>query len=153
MKRPVSGSSLYLLDTNTIGYIVNGRSKRARAALSEQIKHSVIAISSISEAEVLYGLAKKPEATRLRAAVEALFATISVLPWDSGAARAYATLRVRLTAAGKSLSNMDTLIAAHAIATDAILVTNDKAFSQIEALRPTLNWATDIQADSERNSA
>jgi len=144
VKRPVKGPTLYLLDTNTVAYIVNGRSKAARAALSEQIKHSVIAISSISEAEVLYGLARKPEATRLRAAVEALFTTISVLPWDSSAAQAYATLRVRMAAAGKSLSNMDMLIAAHAIATDAILVTSDKAFSQIEALHPTLNWATDI---------
>lgn len=144
MKRAVKGSSLYLLDTNTVAYIVNGRSRLARAALSEQIKHSVIAISSISEAEVLYGLARKPGATRLRAAVEALFATIRVLPWDSGAAGAYATLRARMTAAGKSLSNMDMLIAAHAIAADAILITSDKAFSQIEALRPTLNWATDI---------
>jgi len=144
VKRTVKGSSLYLLDTNTVAYIVNGRSRLARAALTEQIKHSVVAISSISEAEVLYGLARKPEATRLRAAVEALFATIRVLPWDSSAAGAYATLRARMTAAGKSLSNMDMLIAAHAIATDAILVTSDKAFSQIEALRPTLNWATDI---------
>jgi tRNA(fMet)-specific endonuclease VapC len=144
VKRPVKGPTLYLLDTNTVAYIVNGRSKAARVALSEQIKHSVIAISSISEAEVLYGLARKPEATRLRAAVEALFTTISVLPWDSSAAQAYATLRVRMAAAGKSLSNMDMLIAAHAIATDAILVTSDKAFSQIEALHPTLNWATDI---------
>jgi tRNA(fMet)-specific endonuclease VapC len=49
-----------------------------------------------------------------------------------------------MSAAGKSLSNMDMLIAAHAVATDAILVTRDKAFSQVEALRPTLNWATDL---------
>jgi tRNA(fMet)-specific endonuclease VapC len=144
VKPPVKGPTLYLLDTNTVAYIVNGRSRLARAVLAEQIKHSVVAISSISEAEVLYGLARKPEATRLRAAVEALFAAISVLPWDSSAAGAYATLRTRMTAAGKSLSNMDMLIAAHAIATDAILVTSGKAFSQVEALHPTLNWATDI---------
>jgi predicted nucleic acid-binding protein len=39
---------------------------------------------------------------------------------------------------------MDILIAAHAVATDAILVTRDGAFSQVEALRPVVNWATDL---------
>ena len=140
----MKGTTLYLLDTNTVAHIVSGRSQAARRAMSKQIGHSVLAISAITEAEMLYGLAKKPAATRLRAAVEALFSTIRILPWDSDAARAYGTLRARMSAAGKSLSNMDMLIAAHAVATDAILVTSDKAFLQVEALRPTLNWATDI---------
>lgn len=138
------GTTLYLLDTNTVAYIVSGHSQAARRAMSKQIGHSVLAISAITEAEMLYGLAKKPAATRLRAAVEALFTTIEILPWDSDAARAYGTLRARMSAVGKSLSNMDMLIAAHAVAADAILVTSDKAFLQVEALRPTLNWATDI---------
>jgi tRNA(fMet)-specific endonuclease VapC len=144
VKGATRDTTLYLLDTNTVAYMVSGRSQAARIAMSEQIGHSVIAISAITEAEVLYGLAKKPEATRLRAAVEALFATIRILPWDSGAARTYGTLRAKMSAAGKSMSNMDMLIAAHAVATDAILVTRNKAFSQVEALRPTLNWATDL---------
>ena len=142
MKR--AAGALYLLDTNTVAYIVNGRSQRARRMLSEQSKHSAIAVSVITEAEILYGLARKPEATRLRAAVEALFSTITVLPWNSDAARAYATLRANLSIAGKSLANMDMLIAAHAIATSAILVTSDKAFLHVAALQPTLNWATDL---------
>jgi tRNA(fMet)-specific endonuclease VapC len=87
VKGAARDTTLYLLDTNTVAYMVSGRSQAARIAMSEQIGHSVIAISAITEAEVLYGLAKKPEATRLRAAVEALFATVRILPWDSGAAR------------------------------------------------------------------
>jgi len=140
----VTGGTLYLLDTNTVAYIVNGRSPAARQRMAQQIKHSVIAISAISEAEVLYGLAKNPAATRLRSAVEGLFSAIRVLPWDSEAARAYGTLRAKMTVAGKSLSTMAMLIAAHALATDAILVTRDKAFAQVSGLRPTLNWATDL---------
>lgn len=140
----MKGTTLYLLDTNTVAHIVSGRSQAARRAMSKQIGHSVLAISAITEAEMLYGLAKKPGATRLRAAIEALFSMIRILPWDSDAAKAYATLRARMSAAGKSLSNMDMLIAAHAVATNAILVTSDEAFLQVEALRPTLNWATDI---------
>lgn len=140
----MKSATLYLLDTNTVADLVSGRSSAARRNMSKQIGHSVIAISTISEAEMLYGLARKPAATRLRAGLEALFSTIKILPWDSDAARAYGTLRAKMAAAGKNLSNMDMLIAAHAVAANAILVTRDKAFSQIEALRPTLNWATDL---------
>ena len=135
---------LYLLDTNTIGYMVNGRSQAARLAMREHIEHSILAISTISEAEVLYGLAKKPEAIRLRNTVETLFAVLKILPWDSNAAQAYGRLRAQLSTEGKSLSHMDMLIAAHALATNAILVTGDKAFQHVQALRPTLNWATDL---------
>jgi tRNA(fMet)-specific endonuclease VapC len=134
----------YLLDTNTVGYIVSGRSRAARAAMIEGTDHARITISTITEAEILYGLAKRPEAKRLRAAVEALLASVEILAWDSAAAAAYGTLRARLTAAGKSLSAMDMLIAAHAVATDAILVTRDAAFLQMEWLRPAVNWATDL---------
>ena len=43
-----------------------------------------------------------------------------------------------------SLGNMDMMIAAHAIVTGAALVTNDKAFAQVDELRATVNWATDF---------
>jgi tRNA(fMet)-specific endonuclease VapC len=112
--------------------------------MSQRIKDALIAISAITEGELMYGLARKPEAVRLRAGIEALLASVQILPWDSQAARAYGTLRAQLTAAGKTLSNMDMLIAAQAMATDAILVTRDAAFSQVEALHPVTNWATDL---------
>jgi tRNA(fMet)-specific endonuclease VapC len=140
----MSGSSLYLLDTNTVAYILDGRSRMARATMSEVLQHSVVAISAITEGELLYGLARKPEATRLRAGVEALLSSVQILPWDSSAAKAYGTLRARMAAAGRNLSNMDMLLAAHAIAVDAILVTRDRALLQVEALRPVANWAGDI---------
>jgi len=140
----VRGATPYLLDTNTLGYIVSGRSQAARAAMLEWAEQAPMTISAITEAEILYGLARRPEATRLRAAVEALLASVEILAWDSEAAMAYGTLRARLSAAGKSLSAMDMLIAAHAVATDAILVTRDAAFLQVEALRGVVNWATDM---------
>lgn len=134
----------YLLDTNMVGYIVSGRSQAARMAMVEGMEQARVTISTITEAEILYGLEKRPGATRLRAAVEALLASVEILAWDSEAAMAYGTLRARLTAAGKSLSAMDMLIAAHAVATDAILVTRDAAFLQVDSLRPVVNWATDL---------
>jgi tRNA(fMet)-specific endonuclease VapC len=82
----------YLLDTNTVGYIVGGRSQAARRAMVEGMDHARVTISTITEAEILYGLAKRPEATRLRAAVEALLESVEILAWDSAAAAAYGAL-------------------------------------------------------------
>jgi tRNA(fMet)-specific endonuclease VapC len=140
----VKSPPLYLLDTNTFSYIADGRSSAARKTMEQLSTHATIAISAITEGEVLYGLARKPQAVRLRAAVESLLSAIVILPWDSSAANAYATLRARITASGKNLSALDTLIAAHAIAANATLITRDAAFSQVDALRPVVNWATDL---------
>jgi len=45
---------------------------------------------------------------------------------------------------GKTLGNMDLMIAAHAISQDAVLVTNDRSFAQVQDLHATVNWATDL---------
>lgn len=140
----VSGRTVYLLDTNMVVYIVDGRSQAARRIVSEQIEHSVIAVSAISQGEMLYGLAKKPGAARLKAAIEVFFSTVEILPWNSDVARSYETLRATMAAAGKSLAGLDMLIAAQAVASHAILVTRDKAFSQVPDLLAVENWADDL---------
>ncbi len=112
--------------------------------MAKVIAHSPIAISAVTEGEIHYGLARKPAATRLRAGVEALLATIQILPWDSEAARAYGTMRARMSLDGKALATLDLLIAAHAVAARAILVTRDTAFENAGALHPVVNWATDV---------
>ena len=141
----MSGSAIYLLDTNTVSYIAIDRSPAARSSLNRMIRDHSISISAITEGEVLFGLARNPgaKAARLRASVELLFPRLSILPWDSAAARTYGTLRAQLSSSGKSLSLMDMLIAAHALSVDATLVTHDNAFKQVQALR-TVDWATDL---------
>jgi tRNA(fMet)-specific endonuclease VapC len=139
----VSRSTLYMLDTNMVSYIANGRSPSAQHTLNRFIRHSPIAISAIVEGEIRYGVARKPQATRLRASVEALLSMLRTLPWDSAAARDYGNVRAQLSAVGKSLSTLDTLIAAHALSVDAVLVTHDNAFKQVHSLR-TVDWATDL---------
>jgi tRNA(fMet)-specific endonuclease VapC len=136
--------TLYLLDTNTASYILNGRSDAARRRLWRLDAKERVAISAITEAEIRYGLAKKPSAVRLSEAVEEFLAAIEILPWDSDAARTYGRLRAAMTSAGKSLSAMDMLIAAHAIAVDAVLVSNDGAFRHAKGLLGLVNWATDV---------
>ncbi len=139
------GSALYLLDTNTLSFLVNGRSRAVRRNYVEAENQGArIAISAITEAEALFGLAKRPEATRLRANFDRFFAAVELLPWDSTVARTYGALRAELSATGKSLALMDLLIASHAIAAGATLVTHDKAFLHASSSLKVVDWATDL---------
>jgi len=134
----------YLLDTNTLSYIANGKSPAARAHLASLRAGETVCISSITEAEVRYGLARRPQAHRLHAAVEALLFKLQILPWGSKEAVAYGKLRAKLEALGTALSELDLQIAAHAIAVGAVLVTNDNALRRIKELNGTINWASDV---------
>jgi tRNA(fMet)-specific endonuclease VapC len=134
--------SLYMLDTNMVSYIAKGHSQAARTRMLNLGDDEVACLSVITEAEIHYGLAKRPEATALRERMEWFLAAIKVLPWGRDEARAYGKLRAKLESSGKILENME--IAAHAIAAGAILVTNDKVFAQVDDLQATVNWATDI---------
>lgn len=134
----------YLLDTNTVSYITKGNSLAARSQLEALGDEDIVCVSSITEAELRYGLAKRPQAHSLRAAIEALLFKLQILPWGREEAAAYGILRAKLESAGKTLDAMDMLIAAHAMAVRAVLVTNDQAFQQVENLPGTVNWATDV---------
>jgi tRNA(fMet)-specific endonuclease VapC len=135
---------LFLLDTNMVSYIAKGHSKAARTRMLHLKENEVVCISAITESEIRYGLAKRPEATALRERMEWFLAAVKVLPWGRDEAKAYGALRAKLESSGKSLQNMDMQIAAHAIALNAVLVTNDKAFAQIDDFHGMANWATDL---------
>jgi tRNA(fMet)-specific endonuclease VapC len=137
-------TSLYMLDTNMVSYIAKGHSKAARARMLNLEENEVVCLSAIAEAEIRYGLAKRPEAVALRERMEWFLAAVKVLPWGSEEAKAYGALRARLESSGKTLENMDMQIASHAVATGATLVTNDKVFGQLDELHAIVNWATDL---------
>ena len=132
-----------MIDTNTVSYLVKGKSHAARLHLAGLSGKQRACISAITEAEIRYGLAKKPVSENVQAAIEGFLLKISVLPWGRDEARAYGTLRADLEISGKTLGNLDMLIAAHAIAVRAVLITNDRAFSHAKTL-PVVNWATDL---------
>ena len=134
----------YLLDTNMLSYIASGRSEMARSRMKEVQGRSALMLSAISEGELRYGLARKPEALRLQKGVLELLSWLSIVAWDSEAAQAFAVLKNGLVRQGKVLSVMDALIAAHALSTGAILVTHDMAFGQVPGLRGLEDWATDL---------
>ena len=131
-------AALYLLDTNVVSYFLENRPPEVRLRLSRAGPDET-AISAITEAELRYGLAKKPGAIRQRIPVEKFLADASIQPWDSTAARAYGLLRAEQERKGRTLSTEDLMIAAHALSLGLTLVTNDGAFSFIEGLK-TEDW-------------
>ena len=134
---------LYMLDTNTASYIIKGNPAVVRKHLVDVPMESVC-ISSITQAELLHGVAKKPEAKRLPLVVKEFLLRVEILTWDSSAAKAYARLRAFCESKGKVLGTMDLLIAAHAVAVGAILVTNDKAFNMVKHHVPIEDWTLPI---------
>jgi tRNA(fMet)-specific endonuclease VapC len=136
----------YLLDTNTFSYIAKGSSAAARAEFQRlcQDRDAVLCISSITEAEVRYGMAKRSLSGERRSAIEGLFALLEILAWGSAEAAVYGQSRAKLEAQGTTVALMDMLIAAQAIAAGAVLVTRDKIFAEVDDLHTTVNWATDL---------
>ena len=128
-----------MLDTNTVSYIIKGSPKSVREYL-EEVPMASIFLSSISEAELLLGVAKKPNAKHLPLIINDFLLRVNVLPWDSKAANIYAKFRAGCESQGKSLGSMDMLIAAHAIATGSVLVTSDKAFYKINSQLKLEDW-------------
>ncbi len=138
--------SLYLLDTNMFSYIAKGNSPAARSEflrLSED-RDATVSISVITEAEVRYGIAKHALSRKREAAIEGMLANLQIISWGSEEAAAYARTRARLEAKGVTLSALDMLIAAQAVAAGAVLVTRDRVFEYVEDLCATVNWATDL---------
>lgn len=127
-------AALYLLDTNTVSYIVKGSNPTVDKHLAK-VPISRVTISSITEGELLYGIARKPEASRLQVIVNAFLQHVTILPWDSKAAQEYGNLRAILEQKGHPMGNLDTMIAAHALALKAVLVTSDRAFSRIKKIK------------------
>ena len=127
-----------LLDTNTVSALMKGHeavTSRFRAIAPESV-----CLSVVTEAELLFGVARRPEAKTLRAAVEELLGAIDVLPWTSATARRFASLRADLETRGKPLGALDMMIAALAAEHDVALVTSDRAFGAVLGLRVE-DWA------------
>jgi len=130
-------SSKFMLDTNTISFFL----KKHSAVVDNVTRHPIgkLCISAISGGELEYGLAKNPQAIKLQKVVAEFLVRVEILPWDSTIMAQYGRLRAELQKTGKPLGALDLLIAAHALKTKMILVTNDAAFSQVTGLKLT-DW-------------
>lgn len=128
----------YMLDTNTVSHLLKAHPEVTRRIVAAPM--AALCISAITEGELRYGLAKRPQASRLHMAVGEFLKRMDVLPWDSVVAERYGALRADIERQGKSLAPLDLLIATHALATESVLVTSDQAFWQIAGLQLE-NWA------------
>jgi tRNA(fMet)-specific endonuclease VapC len=125
---------MHLLDTNIASYIIKGNVPSVDRWLA-RVPVADVFISTVTEAELRYGVARRPDAKRLESLIEDFLRTVTILPWDSEAAKQYGWLRATLEREGRPMGNLDMMIGAHALAVEAVLVTNDRAFSRIKNLK------------------
>jgi len=133
----------YMLDTNTASYIIKGKPAAVKDHL-QSVPMAHVCISAITEAELLRGVARKPEAKQLPLIVKEFLLRVDILSWGSDAANAYAQLRTACEREGKPLGCMDMLIAAHSVAAGTVLITNDKAFYNVKHLLALQDWTKPV---------
>jgi tRNA(fMet)-specific endonuclease VapC len=125
---------LFLLDTDMCSYAIKGHHPALDNRLRSLSPHQ-IAISAVTRAELRFGMALRPEASRLAMLVESFLQTVATLPWDAPTADCYGTLRAMLQQAGQPIGDHDTMIAAHALTVNATLITHNLAhFTRVNGL-------------------
>ena len=130
----------YMLDTNMIAY---ARNRRPPCVLEKLLQHnpSEISISSITMAELEYGVFNSSKPEQNRNALIMFLSGISILSFDTSASLEYGDIRYRLKTQGNLIGGNDMLIAAHARSLNLTLVThNTKEFSRIAGLKLE-DWA------------
>jgi len=125
---------MILLDTNICIYIINTKPPAVLARF-QQYRLGDIGLCSVVAAELAFGVAKSGSA-RNRQALEMFLAPLTILPFDESAAWAYGDLRADLERCGTPIGSLDTMIAAHALSQQALLVThNTREFAKVPGLQ------------------
>lgn len=127
-----------MLDTNVVSHLMRGHPAVDRAVVAHP--RSELCVSAVTAGELLFGLQRRPERPRVATATERFLAQIETMPWDLLAARTYGAFRAEIERQGQSLAPLDLMIAAHAIAVGAVLVTNDQAMLRLTSLE-TQDWS------------
>jgi tRNA(fMet)-specific endonuclease VapC len=130
----------YLLDTNICIYI---RQARPQGVLERfrKLRPGEAALSVITYGELLYGAAKSSQREEARERLKELTLLLPALPLPERAAETYGAIRAELESKGQMIGNNDLWIAAHALASELTLVTNnEKEFHRVRGLK-VQNWA------------
>ena len=120
-----------MLDTNTVSYFIRDNLKNAPGAAEDPEN---LCISTVTEAELIFGVKRLPGTHRLTEMVLGFIGGVDVVPFDRAAAESYGLLRAEMQRIGKSLTALDMLIAAHALSLGATLVATDAAFRHVPGL-------------------
>ncbi len=128
----------YLLDTNILSDLVRNPQGSVTAHIAA-VGAGAVCTSIIVAAELRYGAARRGS-ERLTRQVERILTAIAILPFDAPADVAYAELRASLEAAGTPIGGQDMLIAAQALTSGCVIVTNnEREFARIKELQLE-NW-------------
>ena len=129
---------MYLLDTNICIYVINHKPQQVFERF-RQYQLGQLAVSSITASELAFGV-EKSGSERNKQALKKFLSPLEILPYDEQAVWHYAQLRHDLQSKGQTIGSLDMLIAAHALALDVVLVTNNtKECERIERLKLE-NW-------------
>lgn len=128
---------MYMLDTDTSSYVL--KTKSASMAKRFELATGEMAISEIVLAELRFGADNHQNRTsEIHSLIDDFIARLEVVPWAASAV--YGRLRASLQRSGTPIENLDTLIAAHALQQDMVLVTNNtRHFKKVPELRIE-NW-------------
>ncbi len=129
----------YLLDTNICIYIIK---KKPQSVIAEfnSIEPGEVAVSMITVSELYYGARKSANPETNLLALNKFLLPFSIFDFDLAAANSYSIIRTELESKGTPIGPLDTLIAAHAISLDYILVTNnEREFNRVSGLQVE-NW-------------
>jgi tRNA(fMet)-specific endonuclease VapC len=130
-----------MLDTNIVSHAVRQHPTVLRRLDRVQVER--VCVSAITAGEIAFGLARQIRTHRLHVAMNEFLGRVDVLHWNQQVADAYGPLRADLERRGQSLAPLDLLIAAHALALGAVLVTNDQAILRVTGLE-TEDWTRDV---------
>jgi tRNA(fMet)-specific endonuclease VapC len=130
---------IFLLDTDICIFMIR---KRPESVFDRLRKQSVgqVSISSITHSELYHGALKSEHPKKNLAALDEFVTPLKILPYDSGVSLFYAKVRHALEKKGQPIGPLDTLIAAHALSLNLILVTNNtREFKRVSGLQ-VQNW-------------
>jgi tRNA(fMet)-specific endonuclease VapC len=131
---------IYMLDTNICIYTMKQKPEKVLQRFKQEL-NSGICISSITLAELEYGMKRSSDPARNEQALLRFLAPLSVLPFGSAAASVYGEIRADLQSKGTPIGPLDMLIAGHAKAEELVLVTNNvREFERVPGLEIE-NWA------------
>jgi len=125
----------FLLDTNICIALIKRKPAKTIARLSA-LSVGDIGLSSITLAELQYGVVKSGQPEQNRQALEEFLLPLEIAAFDRKAAEIYGIVRAGLEKAGTPIGPLDTMIGAHALSLEATLVTNNtREFRRIPALK------------------
>ena len=126
----------YMLDTNIVSYFIKGTNLPLYRRVKQVLQDQDAVISALTRAELRYGQALMAAGDKRRERIDLFLDDVPALPWTAAAADVYGQLKTQLRQQGTPIGELDTQIAAHALAENLVFVThNTKHFEKVGGLR------------------